>query len=55
MGIGYEGGTVAAQRERENRRCRERGREDGISMRLLLLDLNDHIAFLFIVLSRLVS
>jgi hypothetical protein len=34
---------------------REGEREEGISMRLLLLDPNDYIASLFIVLSRLVS
>ena len=41
---------------RERRRgMRRREREEGISLRLLLLDLNDYITSLFIVLSRLVS
>ena len=51
MGVGQrEGG---GDRERGRRRWeRERGR---ISLRLFFLYLNDYIASLFIVLSRLVS
>jgi hypothetical protein len=50
----------AKERGRRPRREREReiggaGREEGISMRLLLLDPNYYITSLFIVLSRLIS
>ena len=45
-------GLWALAMEREAAARRERG---GISLRLFFLDLNDYIASLFIVLSRLVS
>ena len=46
-------GRGATQGERE-RQVTHTKREEGISLRLLLLDLNDYIVSLFIVLSRLV-
>jgi hypothetical protein len=56
VSVGFGEGKAATQGEGERDRwCRERGREEGISLRLLLLDPNDYIASLFIVLSRLVS